>query len=94
MDERRRNVRINTATIVQYKDGFFTGNVDTVSRDVSLGGICFFTEKKLSKGRIIKLRLFLDGKKPAKVLKGKVAWSREFSDHISKGYISGITYVR
>ena len=91
---RRRHVRFNASTIVQFKDGIFSANIDTISKDVSLGGVCFFSEKKLQPGKILKLRLFYDGKKPAKCINGKVAWVQECNDKISKGYIIGVTFKR
>ena len=92
--ERRRHVRFKASTIVQFKEGIFSANTDTVSKDVSLGGVCFFSEKKLKSGKALKLRLFYDGKKPAKCINGKVAWVQECNDKISKGYLIGITFKR
>jgi c-di-GMP-binding flagellar brake protein YcgR len=94
MDERRKHARYTTTTIVQYRDSIFAGQMDTVTKDVSLGGVAFFTEKKLPVGKVIKLKLFYDGKSPAKVIKARVVWCREFNDKISKGYMSGVTFLR
>ena len=92
--ERRKHVRFNTSTIVQFKDGIFSANTDTLTKDVSLGGVCFFSEKKLTPGKILKLRLFHDGKKPAKCINGKITWMQECNDKISKGYLIGVTFKR
>ena len=94
MDDRRKHVRFSSATIVQFKDSIFAARTDTVTKDVSLGGVCFFSEKRLPIGKVVKLRLFYDGKSPAKAIKGKVAWIQECNDKISKGYIIGITFLR
>ena len=94
MDERRKHVRFNSATIVQFKDNIFAAQTDTVTKDISLGGVCFFSEKMLKIGSTVKLKLFYDGKSPARSLKGKVAWIQECNDKISKGYIVGMTFMR
>lgn len=93
-DDRRKHVRFKSATIMQYKDGIFTAQKDTVTKDVSLGGVCFFSEKKLKPGQIIKVRLFYDTKKPVRELKGKVAWCTEYNDAVTKGYLNGLTFMR
>ncbi|MFH0877985.1 MAG: PilZ domain-containing protein [Candidatus Omnitrophota bacterium] len=93
-EERRKHVRFKSATIVQYKKGLLSVLNDTVTKDVSLGGLCFFSEKKIKIGKVVRLRIFYDGKSPAKVLKGRVVWSTECSDVISKGYLNGLTFLR
>lgn len=92
--ERRRNERFNSSTILQYKFGFFSNFGDALTKDVSLGGVCFFSEKKMKTGKIVKLRLYFDNKHPAKVLKGKIVWSRYISDKVSSGYLNGLELVR
>jgi len=94
MDDRRRHARIRSNTIMQYKDGFFSAVVDTATKDVSLGGICFFTEKKLRKGQVIKIKLYYDEKVPAKTVKGKVAWSSKSNDGPLKGYLNGLSFIQ
>lgn len=94
MDERRRHVRFSAPTIVQYKDGVFSAHMDTVTRDVSLGGVSLFTEKKLPVNKVIKLRLFYDSKTPAKDVKGMVVWTVEHTDKLSKGYMCGVKFLR
>lgn len=94
MDERRKHVRFRSATIMQYKDGIFATGADTVTKDVSLGGVCFFSEKQLKVGQLIKLKLFYDNKKPARALRGKITWSTPCQDNISKGYLNGMIFLR
>lgn len=93
-DERRKHARFKSATIMQFKDGFFTANKDTVTKDVSLGGVCFFSEKKIPSGKIVNVKLFHDSKKPARVLKGKVVWSTVYKDSVSDGYLNGLVFLR
>ena len=94
MEDRRKHARFKSATIMQYKEGVFTGQRDTVTKDVSLGGVCFFSEKKLKPGQMIKLRLYYDTKKSVKSLKGKIIWSTPYNDAVSKGYLNGLTFIR
>ena len=94
MEERRKHARFKSSTIMQYKDGLFTLQTDTMTKDVSLGGVCFFSEKKLKSGQVIKLKLFYDAKAPVKALKGKVIWSTTYKDEISKGYLNGLAIMR
>ena len=94
MDDRRKHVRFKSSTIMQYKDGIFSAHADVLTKDVSLGGVCFFSDKKVKLGQIIKVKLYYDSKVPAKVIKGKVVWSTPYSDSISKGYLNGLTFIR
>ncbi len=94
MDERRKHARFKSSTILQYKDGIFTAQTDAVTKDVSLGGVCFFSDRKIKLGKIIKIRLFYDPKAPAKIVNGKVVWSRPYDDKITKGFLNGLTFVR
>lgn len=94
MDERRRHTRFKSSTIMQFKDSFFAMQTDTLTKDLSLGGVCFFSQKPFKLGQVIKVKLFYDSKSPVKALKGKVVWSREFKDNVSKGYLNGLTFVR
>jgi len=94
MDDRRKHVRFKSATIMQYKDGIFSAQTDALTKDVSLGGVCFFSDKKVNIGQVIKVKLFYDAKSPARPIKGKVAWSTPYSDNVSKGYLNGLTFIR
>lgn len=51
MDNRRKHARFNSSVIMQYKDGIFALSFDTVTKDVSLGGVCFFLKKGSRQGR-------------------------------------------
>ncbi|MFH1691043.1 MAG: PilZ domain-containing protein [Candidatus Omnitrophota bacterium] len=94
MQERRRHARFRTSTIMQYKAGLFTVKMDTLTRNVSLNGACFFSDKKLKLGQIINIKLFYDTKKPAGPLKGKIVWSQECREGSTKGYINGVVFLK
>jgi hypothetical protein len=93
-DERRKHARFKSATIMQFKDNFFTAHKDTVTKDVGLGGVCFFSEQKFVIGKVVRLKLFHDAKRPARVLKGKVVWSTVYKDSVSEGYLNGLVFLR
>ncbi len=94
MDDRRRHARFRSATIMQYKDRIFAPSIDTMTKDISLGGLCFFSDKKLKIGRVIKIKLFYGTRAPAKVMKGKVVWSTPYEDKLARGYLNGLTFIQ
>ena len=94
MDDRRKHARFNSSVIMQYKNGVFTFSFDTVTKDISLGGVCFFSQKKLRLGQKIEFKLYYDPKIPAKKLKGKVVWCTVFNDKPLKGYLNGLIFIR
>lgn len=94
MQERRRRARFKTSTIMQYKTGVFSPKIDTLTRNVSLSGACFFSDKKLKVGQIINLKIFYDSKKPAGPLKGKVVWSCACQEGALQGYLNGLIFLK
>lgn len=94
MEERRKFERFRTVVIMQYKDRVLTARTDALTRDVSLGGVSFYSDKKFKEGQPITLRLFYDARGPAKVFKGRIVWSREASDVVPKGYLNGLAFIR
>lgn len=93
-DERRRHARIKSTTIIQFKDRLFSGEVDTLTKDVSLGGVCFFSSKKLKVGADINVKLFYETKGPARAIKGRVVWSTPYQDGTEKGFLNGLMFIR
>lgn len=94
MEDRRKHVRFKSETIMQYKSGFFTLSDESVTKDLSLGGVCFFSEKKMKSGQTVSMKLYYDSKSSARVMKGKIAWSRKCNDGFSQGYLNGVTFIR
>ena len=79
---------------MQYKDGILTARTETITQDVSLGGVSFYSDKKFNVGQLITLKLFYDSKSPAKLFKGKIICSKETSDVVPKGYLNGLFFIR
>lgn len=91
--EQRKHERKKITTIVQYKKGLFSGRKHTVTKDMSVGGLCFFSEEKIRLGKVIKMRIFQDKKTPDQIVKGRVVWSREYNDSLTKGYLNGLSFL-
>lgn len=94
MDDRRRHVRYKSTTIMQYKQGLFSGDVDTLTKDVGLGGACFFSSKKLKLGMELNVKLFYDNKVSARAIKGRIVWSTPYQGGTEKGYLNGLMFIR
>ncbi len=94
MQERRNRARFKASTIMQYKTGIFFPKVDTLTRNVSLNGVCFFSDKKLKIGQVVNLKIFYDTKKPAGPLKGKVVWSCDCHEGAARGYLNGLVFLK
>jgi hypothetical protein len=93
MDDRRSHPRFGSSTIMQFKDGFFSASIDTVTKDVSVGGVCFFSDKKVAVGRVVTVKLYYDSRKGAKKVTGRVVWSKPYEDKASKGYLNGLMFI-
>ena len=93
-EDRRRHARIKSTTIMQYKNGRFSSTVDTATKDVSLGGVCFFSDKKFKKGQIVTLKLYYDTNIHPKNVKGKIVWSTECHEGSIAGYLNGLTFIK
>ena len=94
MDDRRKHTRFKSTTIMQYKKGLFSAHADTVTKDVGLGGLCFFSEKKFKTGDVLSLKIYYDAKKPVRKLKGKVVWVTPFKDSVFEGFLNGLIFLR
>lgn len=93
MQERRRHVRIASTTILQYKKGFLSPVNETVTKDMSSEGLCFFSQKSLKFGSVIRLKIYFDAKEKTKVVRGKVLWSTPYKDSIFQGFLNGLVFL-
>lgn len=80
MPERRKFKRINTNAMVRWKK--FTANPEhtpsfpATARNLSSGGVCFYTYSKLLKGDKIRVEIIMPNQTVAQ-FKGIVVWFRE-----------------
>jgi len=95
MEERRRFPRLPFNTKVEYKvldqeeARFFT----TVTKDISIGGICIRLLEKFQPGTILKLNFSIPGLNKPIIAKGRIVWVRQLSTGISRLYESGIEFA-
>ena len=93
-DDRRIHPRFKSTTILQYKESFWMPTTETMTKDLSLSGVCFFSQRKLSPGQAVRVKMFYDPKSPEKVMKGRIVWSKPYEDSAGKGYINGLVFVK
>ncbi|MFH1202474.1 MAG: PilZ domain-containing protein [Candidatus Omnitrophota bacterium] len=93
MEERRICKREKIANPLQYRDKSFSARMESFTRDLSLTGMCFFSEKELRPGRVIRINLYNEPRLSLRKIKAKVVWSQAFSDHLGKGYFNGAKFV-
>ena len=93
-DDRRNYPRFKNTTFVQVKAGLWSPTVDSMLKDVSVGGISFFCEKKLRVGQQVTLKIYYDVKTPSRLRKGRVVWSSPAQEKGMSGYWYGATFKR
>jgi len=81
-EERRKYVRLNVANEVNFRVRDkktaepLKAKTPGVSKDISMEGICFSTEKQLEPGTKLDLEIMLSSESEPLILKGEVKWSR------------------
>ena len=88
-EERRKYIRLNVANEVNFRvrdkktpacrqagTGPLKAKTSGVSKDISMEGICFSTEKQLESGTKLDLEIMLPSGSEPLILKGEVKWSR------------------
>jgi|GEM_PF-2298137 len=93
MQDRRKHARIASTTILQYKKGFLFPTDETVTKDISLGGLCFFSQKSFKFGSVIRVKIFFDTEESTKIVRGKVVWSTPYKDSIFQGFLNGLVFL-
>ncbi|TVR70507.1 MAG: PilZ domain-containing protein [Spirochaetaceae bacterium] len=61
------------------------------AKDISYGGICLITDRKLEENKMFTLQFFLPGDAEPMALHGKIAWIRSVGEH---HYENGISFWR
>ena len=81
-EERRKYIRLNVANEVNFrvKDKETAGPLEAkasgISKDMSMEGICFSTDKQLEPGTKLDLEIMLPSESEPLILRGEVKWSR------------------
>jgi len=86
LEERRQKVRINTQLGVLYEVLVDKKNrkYNSISRNISLGGVNLVLNEKLSSGTELRLQLDLPDEHKPVLTCGRVVWVKEISDKLSK----------
>ncbi len=89
MLNKRRFVRFDSDEILEVKPlNDKIKSCKAITKDLSLLGICFFSDFKWEIGQVLEIHYFLSGSlKPVKI-KAKVVWSELISD--SQGFLVGV----
>jgi len=96
IQERRKFVRLNASVEVYYT---LVGEESekqeqTVTKDISAGGICLIVYEPIKIGNILSLRIYLPDNEPFILTKGKVVWTKSFNIAGEKErYDVGIEFV-
>ncbi|MFH1753356.1 MAG: PilZ domain-containing protein [Candidatus Omnitrophota bacterium] len=95
--ERRASVRVKTALQAAYAvDKASNHENETVSKNISLGGILMLLYEKLHPATLLALDIFIPGSKSPIMAKGEVVWIKELSglDEIGRRmFDAGIKFV-
>lgn len=91
-EEKRKHERFKSVEILEYDNGFWVPVTDTVTKDISGGGICFYSDKKLKTGLVLRVKLYHDTKMPPEIFIGKVVWSKPSEDEENDGYLNGLKF--
>ncbi|MFC1704371.1 PilZ domain-containing protein [Candidatus Omnitrophota bacterium] len=79
--ERRRFVRFNVQTGVtfqvqqKYQGQTPTENVSAITKNLSVEGVCFLTEKELKQGSMLRMEIAVPSYSEPLHLRGEVIWS-------------------
>ena len=95
--EKRRYVRFNVKTEVKfqaqqkYQGQTPSENVSAITKNLSVEGVCFLTDKALDPGNMLKLEIVVPDQPEVLHLRGEVMWSIPVSLPDGKqGYETGV----
>ena len=89
MENRRRFVRFEVEDILEVKPlGEVAKKFRSLSRDISLIGICFFSDFRWDKGQVLLIEYFIPQALEQVKIKTSVVWSEFIND--AKGFLVGV----
>jgi len=89
MKERRRYVRIDLCTQVEYEILPMQLPLKAETKDISAGGLCLLVDREMQPGTILHLKFYLPDKEKTYVESlGRVVWQRKKNG----GYLTGIEF--
>ena len=97
MEERRKFIRLNSSFTVGYKRlESLGGEKQTLSTNISEGGICLVVDEELKVSELLDLNLYLPGKREVISVTGRVVWMKESpneSDSSKRSFRVGIEFL-
>jgi len=93
MQERRRFKRFEEINFLRFKPQIFSVHVDSITKNISLNGACFFSDNQLKKNKIINLEFFYNSNIPLRKIKARVIYSLSISDKFGKSYLNGVEFL-
>ena len=78
MEERRRFVRLDTRLEMEYTVLPTGSPRTTVSKDISVGGVCLFADRMLPIGTKLQVAMRLPGREQPAHFTGEVMWSEQY----------------
>lgn len=89
MKERRRYVRIDLCTQVEYEILPMQSPLKAESKNISAGGLCLLADREMPPGTILHLKFYLPDKEKTYVESlGRVVWQKKENE----GYLTGIEF--
>lgn len=93
IQEKRQSVRFPVFSLVKYAiepepDVFRTANI----RNISCGGLAFFTEQRIAKGTVLRLCFLLSSRARPVEVRGKAMWCRQSTGN-GKAFEIGVQFL-
>ena len=89
MKERRRYVRIDLCTQIEYEILPMHSPLKAESKNISAGGLCLLTDREIPPGTILRLKFYLPDREKTYVESlGRVVWQKKENE----GYLTGIEF--
>ncbi len=89
MREKRRYIRIDLCTQVEYEVLPMQSSFKTETKNISVGGLCFLVDREIQPGTILHLKFLLPDKEKIYVESlGEVIWQKKQNG----GYLTGIEF--
>jgi hypothetical protein len=93
LEDKRRYLRLDCMFKVEFENLEKAGQIESVARNISAGGICVFTNEPLPHSVILSLKFHFPERDRTFGLRGRVVWSKEALDRPEKGYENGIQFL-
>ncbi|MBU2265634.1 MAG: PilZ domain-containing protein, partial [Candidatus Omnitrophica bacterium] len=95
LDERRKYLRLDTVNKIEvYLDRKFIriskATVSAFTKNISVEGVCFFSEKPFPNGKRVRLEIYLPGEETPLHIRGQIRWVSAVKNKDKKVYEVGV----